>query len=126
MLRSGIRILKQQLLNQYVHLATIPEEDSTNVVTVEVPEPYQLLWQRRLPYNAEFDSRKFTFLVKHSGTCPAPTKVPSVSNRSTNKKDNTTAIKLKIPTLPKSYWKHLPKVSPNFEKSVIANVGNRL
>ena len=97
--------------------AATPEEDSTNVVTVEVPRTAPAVVATASAINAGLIPGS----LPSSSSIPAfvltPTKVPSVSNRSTNKKDNTTAIKLKIPTLPKSYWKHLPKVSPNFGKS---------
>ena len=97
--------------------AATPEEDSTNVVTVEVPRTAPAVVATASAINAGLIPGS----LPSSSSIPAfvltPTKVPSVSNRSTNKKDNTMAIKLKIPTLPKSYWKHLPKVSPNFGKS---------
>ena len=94
-----------------------PEALSTNVVVVDVPRTAPAVVASASARSAPLIFGSFP----SSSSIPAfeetPTSVPIVSNRSTNKKDNTTAIKLKIPTLPKSYWKHLPKVSPNFGKS---------
>lgn len=93
--------------------AATPEEDSTKVVIVDVPSTAPDVVAIASAINAGLIPGS----LPSSSSIPAfvltPTKVPSVSNRSTNKKDNTTAIKLKIPTLLKSYWKHLPNVSPN-------------
>ncbi len=125
MLRSGDKNPETAAVKPVRPPAATPEEDSTNVVTVEVPRTAPAVVATASAINADLIPGS----LPSSSSIPAfvltPTKVPSVSNRSTNKKDNTTAIKLKIPTLSKSYWKHLPKVSPNFEKSVIANVGEQ-
>ena len=80
-----------------------PEALSTKVVTVEVPRTAPAVVATASAINAGLIPGS----LPSSSSIPAfvltPTKVPSVSNRSTNKKDNTMAIKLKIPTLPKSY-----------------------
>ena len=83
--------------------AATPEDDSTNVVTVEVPRTAPAVVAIAsdnkaglIPGSFPFSSNIFAFVL-------TPTKVPRVSNRSTNKKENTTMMKLTIPTLFKSY-----------------------
>ena len=104
-----------------------PAEDSTNVVVVDVPST--------APAEVAMASESKAGLIL--GRCPfssnifafvdTPINVPSVSNKSTNKKENTTTIKLKIPTALKSRLKHCPNVFPKEEKSALIKPdGNKL
>ena len=103
-----------------------PEADSTKVVVVEVPST--------APAEVAMASLSRAGLMPgslpSSSSMPAlvatPIRVPRVSNRSTNRKENTTTTKLIRPTALKSTWKHWPKVSPSLEKSVMPRVGNML
>ena len=106
--------------------AATPAEDSTNVVVVEVPRTAPAAVAIASDISAGLIPGSFPFLSNIPAFVLTPIKVPNVSNKSTNRKENITIIKFTIPTLSKFTLKHCPKVSPSFEKSVIAKLGNKV
>ena len=103
--------------------ANTPAEDSTNVVVVDVPNTAPALVAIASAISADLILGNLPFSSNTLAFVFTPISVPNVSNKSTNKNENTTTMKLKIPTPSKSILKHWPKVSPSFEKSVSPKEG---
>ena len=103
--------------------ADTPAELSTKVVVVDVPRTAPAVVAIASDIRAGFIAGSFPFLSSIFAFVLTPIRVPRVSKRSTKRNEKITTIKLNIPTLLKSTLKHCPKVSPSFEKSVIASDG---
>ena len=86
--------------------AATPAEDSTNVVVVEVPRTAPAVVATASARSAGFICGSLPFSSSISAFEHTPIRVPKVSKRSTNRKENTTTIKLKIPMLCISTLKH--------------------
>ena len=100
-----------------------PEADSTNVVMVEVPITAPTVVPMASAMSAGLMPGRRPSSSSISALVATPMSVPRVSKISTNRKENTTMMKLTMPTLEKSTLKHWPKVRPSLEKSVSAIVG---
>ena len=103
--------------------AATPEDDSTNVVVVEVPRTAPAVVAMASASKAGLIFGSLPFSSSISAFELTPISVPSVSNRSTKRNEKIITIKLKIPTLLMFTVKQAPNVSPSFEKSVIEKVG---
>lgn len=103
--------------------AATPAELSTKVVVVEVPKTAPALVATASATKAFFTLGSFPFSSNISALVATPIKVPNVSNKSTNKNANKTAIKLNMLTPVKSALNTWPKVSFMDEKSVIPQTG---
>ena len=86
--------------------AATPAEDSTNVVVVEVPRTAPAVVATASARSAGFICGSLPYSSRISAFEHTPIRVPKVSKRSTNRKENTTTIKLKIPMLCISTLKH--------------------
>ena len=75
-----------------------PEEDSTKVVVVEVPRIAPAEVAMASDNNAGLIFGSFPFSSSIFAFVLTPINVPNVSNKSTNRKENTITIKLKMPT----------------------------
>ena len=100
-----------------------PEELSTKVVVVEVPSTAPAEVAIASANSAPLIFGSLPSLSNISALFATPIRVPSVSNISTNRKDNKIAIKSKILTEEKSAVKHLPKVLPIAVISVNPHTG---
>ena len=78
--------------------AATPAEDSTNVVVVEVPNTAPPVVAIASASRAGFIAGSLPSLSSIFAFVLTPMSVPSVSNRSTNRKENITTMKLNIPT----------------------------
>ena len=103
--------------------AATPEDDSTNVVVVDVPRTAPADVATASARRAGFIFGSFPSLSSIFAFVLTPMSVPRVSKRSTNRNEKITTTKLKIPTPLISTLKHCPNVSPSLEKSVILKVG---
>ena len=102
-----------------------PAEDSTNVVTVEVPRTAPDVVPIASARRAGFILGSLPFSSSILALALTPISVPSVSNMSTKRKEKIITMKSKIRTEEKSNLKHRQNVSPSFEKSVVEKVGMR-
>lgn len=83
-----------------------PAEDSTKVVTVEVPKTAPAEVAIASDISAGLIAGRRPFSSSISAFVLTPISVPNVSNKSTKRNENTITIKLKIPTPLKSILKH--------------------
>ena len=97
--------------------AATPEDDSTNVVVVDVPKTAPDVVAMASANNAGLILGSLPSLSKNPAFELTPIKVPNVSKRSTNKNAQITTIKLIMFLLDKSISKHCPNVFPRGEKS---------
>ena len=96
--------------------AATPDALSTNVVTVDVPSTAPEVVATASAINAPLIFGSFPSLSSISALVATPISVPSVSKISTNKKANTTTIRLAIPISEISALNTAPKVSPSAPK----------
>ena len=86
--------------------AATPAEDSTKVVVVEVPNTAPAEVATASASSAGLMAGSLPSLSSMFALVLTPMSVPSVSNRSTNRKEKVTTTKFRMPTLPKSSLKH--------------------
>ena len=86
--------------------AATPEDDSTNVVVVEVPRTAPAVVATASAIRASLISGSLPSLSSISPFIQTPIRVPSVSKRSTKRKEKITTIKLKILMPSKLTLKH--------------------
>ena len=84
----------------------IPDSDAEKVVTVEVPHIAPTVVPTASERRAPFMRGSLPSLSSMSALEATPISVPSVSNISTNRKEQSTTIKLNTPTPLKSALKH--------------------
>ena len=82
--------------------SAMPDEDSTNVVMVEVPRTAPTVVPTASANRAPLICGSFPSLSSMSALDAQPIRVPRVSNMSTNRNANITTTKFSVPTTEKS------------------------